>query len=197
MFVQVQAPTYFMKWLGINSLTVNDTGTATRRNLVLELVLDKSASMGTRDTAVGTIPASINSSSSSCEAMVYSAIQFLQYFSPYDYLGEISFNYTVYDDYTASTNYWESGGSGMANSIANIQCGEQHQHHRGVVQGLPGHQDRQPEAGAECHRPVHRRRAERGERDVPGADQGGLAYERGARACTPANGFSSSVATNG
>jgi hypothetical protein len=124
MFVQVQAPTYFMKWLGINSLTVNDNGTATRRNLVLELVLDKSASMGTRDTSPGTIPGSISSSSSSCEAMVYSAIQFLQYFSPYDYLGEISFSYTVYDDYTASTNYWESGGSGMANSIANINCGD-------------------------------------------------------------------------
>src|ERR1700683_5120042 len=42
MFVQVQAPTYFMKWLGIPSLTINDTGTATRRNLVMELVLDKS-----------------------------------------------------------------------------------------------------------------------------------------------------------
>jgi Flp pilus assembly protein TadG len=131
MFVSVQAPTYFMKWLGIPYVTVNDLGSATRRNLVLELVLDKSSSMGTRDTGVGTIPGSINSSSSSCEAMVYSAIQFLQYFSPYDYLGEISFDATVYDDnnagsdgsYTASPNYWESGSAGMANSISDIQCG--------------------------------------------------------------------------
>jgi Flp pilus assembly protein TadG len=123
MFVSVQAPTYFMRWLGINSLTINDMGTATRKNLVLELVLDKSASMGTRNTAVGTIPTGITASSSSCEAMVYSAIQFLQYFSPYDYLGEISFDYTVYDDYTASTNYYQSGSGGMANSIANINCG--------------------------------------------------------------------------
>jgi Flp pilus assembly protein TadG len=130
-FAQVQAPTYFMKWLGIPYITVNDIGSATRRNLVLELVLDKSASMGTRDTSVGTPPSSISSTSSSCEAMVYSAIQFLQYFSPYDYLGEISFDATVYDDnnanndgsYTASPNYWESGSSGMKNSISYIQCG--------------------------------------------------------------------------
>ncbi len=131
MFVQVQAPTYFMRWLGVPSLTINDTGTATRKNLVLELVLDKSASMGTRDTPVGTQPASINASSSSCEAMVYSTIQFLKYFSPYDTLGEISFDATVFDDnnagndgsYAASQNYWESGASGMANSISYIQCG--------------------------------------------------------------------------
>jgi Flp pilus assembly protein TadG len=131
MFVQVQAPTYFMRWLGVPSLTINDTGTATRKNLVLELVLDKSASMGTRDTPVGTQPASINASSSSCEAMVYSTLQFLKYFSPYDTLGEISFDATVYDDnnagndgsYAASQNYWESGASGMANSISYIQCG--------------------------------------------------------------------------
>jgi hypothetical protein len=101
----------------------------------MELVLDKSASMCAgatcRDTAVGTIPASINSSSTSCEAMVYSTIQFLQYFSPYDYLGEISFDATVDDDnnagndgsYTASSNYWESGSAGMAHSISYINCG--------------------------------------------------------------------------
>jgi hypothetical protein len=127
MFVSVQGPTYFMKIFGIPYITVNNTGTATRRNLVMELVLDKSASMcdgsTCRDTAVGTIPPSINAASTSCEAMVYSTIQFLQYFSPYDYLGEISFDYTVYDDYTASTNYWEAGAAGMSKSIANINCG--------------------------------------------------------------------------
>jgi len=135
MFVQVQAPTYFMKMLGIPYLTINDTGTATRRNLVMELVLDKSASMCVgatcRDTAVGTIPASINASSTSCEAMVYSSIQFLQYFSPYDTLGEISFDATVYDDndagndgsYTASTSYGQSGNGGMAHAISEINCG--------------------------------------------------------------------------
>ena len=135
-FASVQAPTYFMKWLGIPYITVNDIGSATRRNLVLELVLDTSSSMGSRDTSPGTTPTSIGTSSSSCEAMVYSTIQFLQYFSPYDYLGDITFDATVYDDgntktnnghpdgsYTASPNYWESGSSGMTKPLADIQCG--------------------------------------------------------------------------
>ena len=118
----VLAPTYFMRWLGFNNLTISGTGTATRKNLVMELVLDKSASMGTRNTSPGTIPASITSSSSSCESMVYSTIQFTKYFSPYDYMGEISFDATVDDDYPSSNNWWQSG-TGVAKKIANIQCG--------------------------------------------------------------------------
>ena len=56
----VVAPTYFMKWLGIPNLTVAANGTATRRNLVMEMVLDKSASMGTRTGAqVGHIPTTL------------------------------------------------------------------------------------------------------------------------------------------
>ncbi len=129
MVVQVQAPTYFMKWLGIPNLTINAAGTATRRNLVMELVLDESASMGSRDTSQGTIPTSVGTHS--CEGMVYSTIQFLKYFSPYDTIGVIPFDLTVYDDnnagndgsYTASTNYWQSGSAGAAHSISEITCG--------------------------------------------------------------------------
>lgn len=127
----VVAPTYFMKWLGIQNLTIAATGTATRKNLVMELVLDKSSSMGSRTTAQGTIPTGLKASDESCEAMVYATTQFISYFSPYDTLGMMSFNLTVYDDnnsgndgsYTASENYWESGASGMANAIAQIECG--------------------------------------------------------------------------
>ena len=117
----VQAPTYFMKWLGISSLTVSATGTATRKNLVMEIVLDKSSSMGSRQTSAGTMPSSIGSNATSCEAMVYSTGKFTDYFSPYDKLGEISFDYTVYDDYTASTNYWNNT-NGINSKIANITC---------------------------------------------------------------------------
>ena len=137
MFVQVQAPTYFMKMLGIPYLTINDTGTATRRNLVMELVLDTSASMTPRPAAdVGHIPATLLATDVPCQALVYSTAQFITYFSPYDTLGDITFDATVYDDngagtnngfgdgsYTASTNYGQSGAGGMAHSIANIQCG--------------------------------------------------------------------------
>jgi hypothetical protein len=133
----VIAPTYFMQWLGIPNLTVTASGTATRKNLVMEIVLDTSASMGTRSAAqLGHIPTSLATTDTSCQAMVYATSEFITYFSPYDTVGAITFDLTVYDDnnagtnngqkdgsYTASTNYWESGSGGMDNSLENIQCG--------------------------------------------------------------------------
>jgi Flp pilus assembly protein TadG len=120
----VNSPTYFMRWIGVNSITVAATGQATRPNLVIVLVLDKSSSMGSRDSAVGTMPGSINySTASSCEAMVYNANAFTQNFSAFDTVAEISFNGTVTIDYAPSTNYKASGASGVANAIANIDCG--------------------------------------------------------------------------
>jgi hypothetical protein len=80
--------------------------------------------MGSRDSSVGTMPSSINySTASSCEAMVYNANQFIQNFSPFDMLSEISFDSTVSLDYAPSNNFKESGAAGMGQSIANIQCG--------------------------------------------------------------------------
>lgn len=120
----VLAPTYFMKWLGFQNLTISAAGTATRKNLVMELVLDKSASMGTRSgTQTGKIPTILNATDSSCQAMVYAVAQFIHYFSPYDYIGQISFNLEVSDDYTASTNYLASGATGLEAQLENIQCG--------------------------------------------------------------------------
>jgi len=133
----VQAPTYFMRWLGIPSLTIGATGTATRKNLVMEIVLDTSASMGTRTAAqVGHIPGSVAATDTSCQAMVYSVSQFVSYFSPYDTIGDITFDLTVYDDndtktnngyadgsYNASTSYSSSGSTGILNSLKSIQCG--------------------------------------------------------------------------
>jgi Flp pilus assembly protein TadG len=120
----VNSPTYFMRWVGVNSIPITATGQATRPNLVIVLVLDKSSSMGSRDSAVGTMPASINySTASSCEAMVYNANAFTQNFSAFDTVAEISFNGTVHIDYAPSTNYKASGASGVSNAIANIDCG--------------------------------------------------------------------------
>jgi len=119
----VAAPTYFSKLLGFNNFSISATGTATRRTLVMSLLLDISASMGTRDTAVGTIPSSIDNSNSSCEAMVYSSIQFINYFSPYDYVGMIAFDYTAHLKYAPSTNFKQSGNGGVIQQIANLQCG--------------------------------------------------------------------------
>ena len=119
----VNSPTYFMRWIGVSSLAVTGLGQATRPNLAIVLLLDKSSSMGTRQSAVGTMPASINyATATSCEAMVYNAYQFTQNFSPFDTLAEISFDGTVSLDYPPSNNFKESGASGVEQSIANIQC---------------------------------------------------------------------------
>jgi len=119
----VTAPTYFMRIFNIPNIRVSATGTATRRTLVMILILDVSGSMGTRNTSVGTIPTTLPAGSSSCEAMVYSSIQFLNYFSPYDYVGVTIFSSNASVAYTASTNYKKSGSTGAAYAIANLQCG--------------------------------------------------------------------------
>lgn len=119
----VNAPTYFVQILGLRSIKVASTGTATRKGMVMSLVLDRSASMGTRDTSAGTIPASITSGSSSCESMVYSAIQFIGNFTPYDYVGMVSFDYTAHNSYAPSTNFKTAGAAGVVQAIANINCG--------------------------------------------------------------------------
>jgi Flp pilus assembly protein TadG len=119
----VSTPTYFSRLLGFKNFSVSATGTATRRTLVMSLVLDISASMGTRNTTPGTIPGSIGDASSSCEAMVYSAIQFINYFTPYDYVAMIAFDYTAHLKYAPSTNFKAAGNSGVIQQIANLQCG--------------------------------------------------------------------------
>jgi Flp pilus assembly protein TadG len=120
----VSVPTYFMRWLGVNTMNVAAVGTATRRNLVMMLVLDRSSSMGSRQTSVGTMPSSINyNTATSCEAMVYTAGQFINNFSPYDTIGLVSFDMTATLDYPPSTNFKASGTAGIAHAIANINCG--------------------------------------------------------------------------
>ncbi len=120
----VSVPTYFMRWVGVNNMTISSSGQATRRNLVMMLVLDKSSSMGSRSSAVGTMPTSINySTAQSCEAMVYTAGQFIQNFSPYDTIGLVTFSNTVSLDYAPSTNFKASGASGITQAIANVSCG--------------------------------------------------------------------------
>jgi hypothetical protein len=79
----VAAPTYFMNIFNVSSITVSDTGTASRRGLVLMLVLDTSSSMGTRNTG------------SSCDAMVAAAQNFITLFSPFDQIGLVTFNLTA------------------------------------------------------------------------------------------------------
>jgi Flp pilus assembly protein TadG len=102
----VAAPTYFMNIFNVHSITVSDTGTASRRGLVLMLVLDTSSSMGNRN------------SGSSCDAMVAAAQNFVTLFSPFDQIGLVTFNLTaqLVDTPTASI-------SQVSTDIGNITCG--------------------------------------------------------------------------
>ncbi len=119
----VHSPVYFMRFWGVNSVPVRVTGTVTRRNLVLMLILDESSSMGSRQTAVGTMPTTLASNATSCEAMVFSSGQFVDYFSPYDSVGLITFDMTAKIAYPASTNFKTPGSSGIKQKIADIACG--------------------------------------------------------------------------
>ena len=117
---EVAAPVYFMRFWGVSNVPVSVEGKATRRNLVLIIVLDKSASMGNRMTAPGTLPASSPQQATSCESMVSAASQMADYFSPYDSVGLVSFDSTASKDFPASTTF-KSGG--LKDSLSRLTCG--------------------------------------------------------------------------
>jgi Flp pilus assembly protein TadG len=102
----VAAPTYFMNIFNVSSINVAATGTASRRGVVLMLVLDQSSSMGTRGTG------------SSCDAMVAAAENFVGLFSPFDQLGLVTFDYTAHMLDAPTTSRAQ-----INSDIAAIQCG--------------------------------------------------------------------------
>jgi Flp pilus assembly protein TadG len=102
----VQAPTYFMNIFNVSSINVGANGTASRRGLVLMLVLDISSSMNTPTTPTA------------CQAMITAAQNFITLFSPYDQIGLVEFDYTAHlmDAPTASRTQVNS-------DIGAIMCG--------------------------------------------------------------------------
>ena len=103
----VTAPTYFMNVFGIHSLTVTASGTASRRGLVMMLVLDKSSSMNT-----ATAP-------TACQNMVTASQNFIKQFSPYDQIGLVTFDYTAHLMDQLTTSYLGN----LNTDIGNITCG--------------------------------------------------------------------------
>jgi len=101
----VTAPTYFMNIFNVHNLTVSATGTASRRGLVLMLVLDQSSSMG-------------NGAGSSCAAMVTAAQNFVTLLSPYDQIGLVKFDLTAQLMDSPTTNHTQ-----VSNDIGAITCG--------------------------------------------------------------------------
>ncbi len=84
----VTAPTYFMNVFNVHSVNVASTATATRRGLVLMLVLDQSSSMNTAADPVTGLTA--------CQAMVAAAKNFVTLLSPYDRIGLVTFDITAH-----------------------------------------------------------------------------------------------------
>jgi Flp pilus assembly protein TadG len=107
----VAAPTYFMNIFNIKSVNVSASGTASRRGLVLMLVLDQSSSMNTAPDPVTGLTA--------CQSMIQSAQNFITLFSPYDQIGLVTFDSTAHLIYPPSSNY----GDGTLNAdIGSIVC---------------------------------------------------------------------------
>lgn len=102
----VTAPTYFMNVFNIHNINVASTGTASRRGLVLMMVLDISNSMG----IVGT--------GSSCDAMIAAAQNFTTLFSPFDQIGLVSFDITAHLLDSPTTNHTQ-----VSNDIGGLSCG--------------------------------------------------------------------------
>jgi Flp pilus assembly protein TadG len=117
----VTAPTYFMKIFNIPNVRVSATGTATRRTLVMMMILDVSGSMQSR-SSTGSIPTNITSSSPSCDAMVYAASSFMDYFSSYDYIGLVTFSSSSQVVYPPSNNFKRTDASGANNVLRNLNC---------------------------------------------------------------------------
>ena len=107
MTASVQAPTYFMRMLGINSLTASASGQAARRDVNLMIVADRSGSMNNNNA---------------CAVLQGAATQFIGNFSNgRDRIGFIEFGGTTNLDYAPSVNFASSSPS-LANAIANLTC---------------------------------------------------------------------------
>jgi Flp pilus assembly protein TadG len=107
----VAAPTYFMSVFNVHSVNVSASGTASRRGVVIMLVLDQSSSMNTAPDPVSGLTA--------CQAMIQSAQNFITLFSPYDEVGLVTFDSTAHLVYPPSSSFLD----GTLNSaIGSIVC---------------------------------------------------------------------------
>jgi Flp pilus assembly protein TadG len=101
----VSAPTYFMNLFKVHNINVAASGTASRRGLVLMLVLDQSSSMGT-------------GAGSACEVMKTAAENFLTLLSPFDQVGLVTFDLTANMMDSPTTDHTQ-----VNNDIKAIGCG--------------------------------------------------------------------------
>lgn len=104
---QADAPTYFMRLLGINSMRITALGSATRRDVNIVLVLDRSDSLD---------------QSGSCTALKEAAKSFVNTFvDGRDRIGLITFGTSYRVDFTPSMNF-QTAGTNVITHINNINC---------------------------------------------------------------------------
>ena len=104
----IDAPTWFMRILGFNSVHLTAVGQSTRRNVNIMLVLDRSGSLS---AAIGT---------NSCGAVISAAQTFVNSFSNNrDQIGMVSFGTYYHEDFPPTQDFLDSAHSG-ANSLSSV-----------------------------------------------------------------------------
>ena len=107
-----QVDTFFMKWLGFGATTVGSTGTASRRDVVVMLVLDRSYSIQL---------------ASACSSMISAAKVFTgQFAEGRDYVGLVTFSNDVWNGIRTrpefSSDFWIYERSGKRNRAHRQYC---------------------------------------------------------------------------
>lgn len=127
-------PTWFMKWFGVNSIKLTAIGNATRRAVVVMMVLDRSHSMCMVGGSLihGNNPCTAADTTTPCSKMIAAAKQFTgQFAEGRDYIGLITFAENAYltqypqTTFQGTLGYSNNSGSvsgSAAGSLDNIVC---------------------------------------------------------------------------
>jgi Flp pilus assembly protein TadG len=117
--VQVTAsthvPTYFMRWFNVNFTTISATGQASRRDVVIMMVMDRSGSMN---------------SNNGCANMIAAAKLFTgQFAAGRDQIGMVEFGDTAWVDTAPTTSFqtvlgYKNNSGSAAGLIDTIVCGD-------------------------------------------------------------------------
>jgi len=103
----VTAPTLFMRWLGFSSTIVNASATATRRDVNIALVVDRSGSLA---------------ASGSCEAVKAAASNFVNKFADgRDYISLVTFASSTHADFPIAQNF-KTAATPVSTMLGNITC---------------------------------------------------------------------------
>ncbi len=127
-------PTWFMKWFGYSSIKITAIGNATRRAVVVMMVLDRSHSMCMVNGSLihGNNSCSENDTTTPCSKMIMAAKQFTgQFAEGRDFIGLVTFAENAYvtqypkTTFQGTLGYSNNSGSAAgtaAGSLDNIVC---------------------------------------------------------------------------